>query len=337
MKKKRFAGLAMGLVLVGIGITGTAGATLISEDLSSSGDGQLTYDSTTRLAWLDLTNTNWVPTADVLSGFGGYTTTLGFRYATGSEVATLLDHAGITEGRSTTWDITNINNTRNLIYLLGVTHTDGHTFLANGYIADPSPGVRAGGMLAVNDIGEYDAFSNVLISSIPNYFETMGAGSFLVKDPAPIPVGTTIDGGTIAPGGTDPIGEVKIAGDLTLKNSAEYVVDLDLAGLKSDYLGVDGTLNLGTDSLLDLNLINDLLLGAGKEFQIVGYRGSDGNYFKGFADGYRFNRGQNRWEIDYRPGGIYLTSLGAAAVPEPSSLALLLLAGGLLGARRRRH
>ncbi|MBL8422461.1 MAG: PEP-CTERM sorting domain-containing protein [Candidatus Accumulibacter phosphatis] len=146
---------------------------------------------------------------------------------------------------------------------------------------------------------------------------------------------TTIDGDTIAPGGGDPIGDVKIDGDLTLKNGAKYVVDLDLAGLKSDYLGVDGTLNLGTDSLLDLNLINDLLLGAGKEFQIVGYGGSDGNYFKGFADGYRFDRGRNRWEIDYRPGGIYLTALGAAAVPEPSSLALLLLAAGLLGVRRR--
>ncbi|MBL8422463.1 MAG: LamG domain-containing protein [Candidatus Accumulibacter phosphatis] len=151
---------------------------------------------------------------------------------------------------------------------------------------------------------------------------------------------SAVDGGTIAPssstaGGVDPIGKITIDGDVTFRNSAKYLADLDLAGLKSDYLGVDGTLNLGTDSLLDLNLINDLLLDAGKEFQIVGYGGSDGNYFKGFGDGYRFNRGRNRWEIDYRPGGIYLTSLGAAAVPEPASLALLLLAAGLLVVRRR--
>jgi hypothetical protein len=153
-------------------------AALVVKDLTTVGGGQITYDTATGLSWLDVINTYRISYGDVIAGYGGYTTSQGFRFATNSEVATLIKHAGITEGRSTTGDWNNINNTRHLISLLGVTYTDGHTFLTNGYVADPD---RCAG-LAVNDIGEYDAYSNILLRDIPGYFERTGAGSFLVKD-----------------------------------------------------------------------------------------------------------------------------------------------------------
>ena len=120
----------------GLIVMTTANGTLVSQDLSTPSDNQLTYDSNTGLDWLDLTNTYRESPADVLGGFGGYTTTLGFRYATEGEFLTLLTHAGITPGHSTSGDITNINNTRTLINLLSVTYSDGHTYLSNGILAD---------------------------------------------------------------------------------------------------------------------------------------------------------------------------------------------------------
>lgn len=170
--------LSVFLLVLLLGIVGKSDAALIVKDLTSPGDGQITYDSETGLSWLDLTNTYRISYGNVLAGYGGYTTNLGFRFATNSDISTLLKHAGITEGRSTSWDGTNINNTRNLINLLGVTYTDGHTFLANGYVSDPNRCAA----LAVNDIGEYDAYSNILLADIPGYFEATGAGSFLVRE-----------------------------------------------------------------------------------------------------------------------------------------------------------
>lgn len=72
MKRRLLVGLVTGLFL--IGIAGTAGATLISKDLSSPGDGQLTYDSDTGLSWLNVSNTATHNYNEILSGFGGYIT-----------------------------------------------------------------------------------------------------------------------------------------------------------------------------------------------------------------------------------------------------------------------
>ncbi|MBX3235045.1 MAG: hypothetical protein KF814_02740 [Nitrospiraceae bacterium] len=62
-----------------------------------SGDQLLTFDSDTNLEWLNLTATADRSYLDILGGSGGYTTTYGFRYATGAEISTLWQHAGITK------------------------------------------------------------------------------------------------------------------------------------------------------------------------------------------------------------------------------------------------
>jgi hypothetical protein len=67
-------------------------------DLSESGDCKLTRDSRTGLDWLDITATFDQSYNSVAAGFGGYTTTQGFRFATRSEVETLFAD-GIVQAR----------------------------------------------------------------------------------------------------------------------------------------------------------------------------------------------------------------------------------------------
>lgn len=71
MSKKLLVGLVSGLLLVGIGMVGTARAALYIQDLSTPGDGYLTYDSSTGLSWLDVPLTLNHSYNEVISGYGG--------------------------------------------------------------------------------------------------------------------------------------------------------------------------------------------------------------------------------------------------------------------------
>ncbi|WHZ14433.1 MAG: hypothetical protein OJF52_001271 [Nitrospira sp.] len=71
---------------------------LVQQNLvPGTGDQLITLDTQTNLEWLNLTATANLSYLEVLGGAGGYTTTYGFRYATGAEIALLLQHAGITK------------------------------------------------------------------------------------------------------------------------------------------------------------------------------------------------------------------------------------------------
>ncbi len=65
--------------------------------VAAAGDGLITLDTETNLEWLSLNATANLSYLDVLGGAGGYTTTYGFRYATGQEISLLHQHAGITK------------------------------------------------------------------------------------------------------------------------------------------------------------------------------------------------------------------------------------------------
>jgi hypothetical protein len=71
---------------------------LVQQNLvSGTGDQLITLDTETNLEWLNLTATANLSYLEVLGGAGGYTTTYGFRHATGPEISTLYQHAGITK------------------------------------------------------------------------------------------------------------------------------------------------------------------------------------------------------------------------------------------------
>jgi len=71
---------------------------LVQQNLvPGTGDHLITLDTDTNLEWLSLNATANLSYLDVLGGAGGYTTTYGFRYATGQEISLLHQHAGITK------------------------------------------------------------------------------------------------------------------------------------------------------------------------------------------------------------------------------------------------
>ncbi|BCA53657.1 hypothetical protein W02_07970 [Nitrospira sp. KM1] len=110
---------------------------LIQKDLNpGTGDQLLTLDTDTNLEWLNLTATANRSANEVLAGFGGFTTTHGFRYAIGGDIGVLYGHAGITKGLTEPAFLPSPNDSRN--------HTGIEVLLdlMNGkqYLAAPSSG-----------------------------------------------------------------------------------------------------------------------------------------------------------------------------------------------------
>ncbi|OAI21312.1 hypothetical protein A1359_19395 [Methylomonas lenta] len=184
--------LAIGAIL--LGITVESHASLVSNDLLGSGDGLLTYDSDTKLSWLDLTATVGQSYNQIMAGFGGYTSNQGFRYATENEVAELFSDAGVSQ-TSWVWGYWNYNNpgyvaNSTLVSLLGITYPfDGLSTYSIGLTGSNTFGTQDShdyAMVGYNNHADYIA--SLAIGTLENSTNSSNVGSFLVKDVSNVPI-----------------------------------------------------------------------------------------------------------------------------------------------------
>jgi hypothetical protein len=176
-----------------LGVSIDSGAALVQRDLATPGDGLITYDSGTELSWLDLTATVGQGYNEVAGGFGGFTTALGFRYATAVEVGRLFSDAGVAQG-GWVWGYWNFGNpgyvaNSTLVSLLGATHPfDGLSTYAMGLT-----GSNTFGTLGFHDVAAVgynnhaDYVALLAATSTDDSQGTFDAGSFLVKETVAVP------------------------------------------------------------------------------------------------------------------------------------------------------
>jgi autotransporter-associated beta strand protein len=152
--------------------------------------------------------------------------------------------------------------------------------------------------------------------------------------------------GVLSPGASI---ESLAVGTTSFSHGSTFEWEYNSQDVAADLLAINGDLNLsGTVSLdiIDLASIGQLLANDTK-FTLISYTGSWNNRaFDGYADDSTFSFGGNEWVINYNDvtGGSNFTADQSGAfgfvtmtvVPEPSSFAMALIAGGLLATRRRR-
>ena len=152
--------------------------------------------------------------------------------------------------------------------------------------------------------------------------------------------------GVLSPGASI---ESLAVGTTTFANGSAFEWEYNSQMVTADLLDINGSLTLNgsvTLNLVDLAEISQVLANDTK-FTLISYTGSwNSGTFSGYADDSKFTFAGNQWVINYNDatGGTNFSGEQAGAqgfvtmtvVPEPSSLGLAALAGGLLATRRRR-
>jgi autotransporter-associated beta strand protein len=152
--------------------------------------------------------------------------------------------------------------------------------------------------------------------------------------------------GILSPGASI---ESLAVGATTFSNGSALEWEYNSETITADLLKITGNLTLSgtvTLDLVDLASVSQALI-ENTKFTLISYTGAwNSGTFSGYADDSTFSFGGMDWVINYNDAtggsnfsGEQTTAAGfvtMTVVPEPSSLGLALLAGGLLATRRRR-
>jgi autotransporter-associated beta strand protein len=152
--------------------------------------------------------------------------------------------------------------------------------------------------------------------------------------------------GVLSPGASI---ESLAVGTTTFGGGSAFEWEYNSQTVTADLLDINGNLNLDgsvTLTLIDLAELSTAI-SQGTKFTLISYTGAwDSGTFSGYADDSTFSFGGMDWVINYddATGGNNFSGdqdgasgfVTMTVVPEPSSLGLALIAGGLLVTRRRR-
>ncbi|MFG6463427.1 beta strand repeat-containing protein [Roseateles sp. DXS20W] len=266
-------------------------------------------------------------TADGSLGAAGNQLVLGKRFFDGESTR-------VAQGGLRAWDSLTLAATRTVLLdgesgdTAGFIDTNGHTLVLAGSIGELRSGLgllKTGeGTLVVNGVQGYTGLTTVEQGTLGGHGEVERLA---------------VRAATLAPG--ESAGLFSVRGDLSFSGGALLSLELGglLRGSGHDALNVDGSVDLGGDTVLQLSFINGFTAAAGQRFELIQAGGGLFGQFANVADGGRLPMadGTGSFLVHYGNGqGLVLSDFNTAAVPEPSSWALLLSGAALLAWRRRR-